>query len=515
MKTFFNKKTNHFSPLSLSAVYIFLSIFLLAITLLPLFVLCLYNHPQSLDNYRTYYFYEQNGFNYNILQKLIPGTRFIGYISCTPFLQIPATLTVTNINSLLTVYRVYSLLIITMFCASFFFFTRQINRFYLKLATVDFIFLYSLLLFIIINSLNRIDLFFYEMVTSAGYTVGLILFFVYAGVLIRYYHKKKILYAVLSSIFVFLLCGTIEYFTIPAGYTAFLFLVMYFVKEKRLSIPILFHLVYCITVFYLFARNPDNASKIAGYSGGIANPYSLNRFMRWLKNINYELLNAFSYLMQQKILPILIFITILLKKKLCILNLYTVLFIAVNYLVCAVMAFAIFVSGISNFNWAPSTIQIPYSLMIINTFVLLLYLISTISEKYRITFIGDGKNLFHVFTYLNAISVSAILLYFLSISIIQQGLPVRQAWKDILKGTAQNYDTQVQQLYTEIKESHDDIVTVKEITDIPLTLITSNVTSNLWSVSGTYSYQKEYYTNALAPFFFKKDIIIIGKQNNE
>lgn len=516
MKTFFNKKKSLLiSPISSSAIYVFLSIVLLVITLLPLFILCLYNHPQSLDNYRTYYFYEQNGFNYNILQKLLPGTRFIGYLTSTPLLKIPQTLTIKNIDSLLAVYRLFSIFMIAIFCFSFLFFTWQINRFYFKLPNSSFIFLYSLLLFIVINSLKRIDLFFYEMVTSAGYTTGLILFFIYVGFLIQYYHEKKILDVLLSSVLVFLLCGTIEYFTVLTGYIAFIFLIIRFIKEKRTSIPVLLHLVYCLIVFYLFVRSPSNASKIAGYSGGIANPYSLDRFMQWLRNMNHELCNTFSYLLQRKILPALIMVAVLLRKKIVFFNRYIFLFIALNYAVCAVMAFAIFISGISDFTWAPSTIQIPYVIMIMNTFLLLLCAVSVLLQKYKIIFTGKGKNLFHLFTYSNVVSVTVALFYLVFISVARPGLPVRQAWKDILKGTARRYDTQVHQLYTEIKNSPDDIVTINEITDVPLTLITSNITSNLWTVKGTYSYQKEYYTNALAPFFFKKDIIITGYKRDE
>lgn len=491
-------------------VYTLLAGTVLLILLLPLFILCFYAHPQTLDNYLIFKTYEETGVN--IFSKNIrPGCRFISYLFINPLWVIPESYTINDITTILIIYRICAGLMVTLFSLSFYYLLKIINTFYLNLSRSRFIFLYSLLLFLITNSLQRIDLFFYEVTTSAGYTIGLSLGLIYIGLLIKYYFTKKNLLIPISYVLVFLLCGTIEYFTILAGYAAFVCLLSHIIAKKQIKFFLVLHIIYCLLAFYLFTLAPGSAEKIAGYSGGIANPHSINQFIKWLKSMNYETLHVWEYITQRKLIPILILTFFLIKHKIPKFNKYTVLFIIGNYSLCYIMALAIFILGITDFIWVGYVIQIPYILMVINTLFLLFIVMSYVQKNYRVNFIGHTKDYLKVFFNSNFVSLVVFIVYILYISVAVSGLPVRQAWKDVLKGTAKNYNTEVHKIYEIIQNSKYDIAYVQEITDIPPTLITSNLTSNLWSATGPYLYAKQRYTEELAPFFYKKDIIITEK----
>jgi len=513
-----NKKTtNRFIRLnkiiSEHWVYTLLAGTVLLILLLPLFILCFYMHPQTLDNYLIYKNYQVNEITcLNTIKEIQPGKRFISYFFTVPLLSLPKTLTIDNITSILIVYRSYAAAIIVLFCLCFFYVMKIINTFYLKLASPPFFFLYSLLLFIIVNSLPRIDWFFYEMTVTTGYTLGISFSFLYIGLLMTHYHTKKKISILLSSIVLFFLCATIEYFTILAGYAAFVCLLSHIIVKKQFKFYTVMHIAYCLFAFYLFTLAPGSAEKIAGYSGGIANPHSINQFIKWLKSMNYETLHVWEYVTQCKLIPILILTFFLIKHKIPKFNKYTVLFIIGNYSLCYIMALAIFILGITDFIWVGNVIQIPYILMVINTLFLLFIVMSYVQKNYRVNFIGHTKDYLKVFFNSNFVLLVVFIVYILYISVAVSGLPVRQAWKDVLKGTAKNYNTEVHKIYEIIQNSKYDIAYVQEITDIPPTLITSNLTSNLWSATGPYSYAKQRYTEELAPFFYKKDIIITGKK---
>ena len=491
-------------------IYKLFAIVGLIILLIPLFILCFYTHPQALDNSLTYKTYTEGGINFlEIIKEIQPGKRFISYFFVVPLLSLPKTLTIDNITSLLIVYRSYAAAIIVLFCLCFFYVIKIINKFYLKLASAPFFFLYSLLLFIIVNALPRIDLFFYEMTTTTGYTLGISFFFLYIGLLITHYHTDKKIYILLSSIVLFFLCATIEYFTVTAGYAAFVCLLFHIITKKQFKFYTVLHITYCLLAFYLFTLAPGAAEKIAWYSGGIANPHSINQFIKWLKSMNYETLNVWEYLTQRKLIPILILTFFLIKHKIPKFNKYTVLFIIGNYSLCYIMALAIFILGITDFIWVGNVIQIPYILMVINTLFLLFIVMSYIQKNYKVNFIGNTNDYFKIFSNSNFILSAAFIVYILYISVAVSGLPIRQAWKDVLKGNAYAYNKQIMQLYDEIRYSTEDTVIINEINTAPESLRAQNI----WSTTGNLSLMQDYANGALEAFFHKKCIIIKKTSN--
>lgn len=496
-----------------SRLYIFLSIILITITLLPLFILCQYNHPQHFDNYRTYEYYQENGFTHDMHTFFSPGTRFVSVIY-NQLLRLPISLDVNDINLLLTVFRLSSMFIILFFSISLFFLCFVLNKFLVRAAYSKLFILYSVLLFVIINSLPRIDFFFYEMVMVC-YTLGINLFFIYLGLIIIYYHKKDILSLFFSCIVLFFLCGTIEYFTVLAGYSAFIYLCVYFLKKRSLDVFVLFHLIYCLVVFYLFATAHGTYDKISIYSGGAQNIYTFQRFFVWFINVTRELYNAGSFVLQRKILPFIILIFILLKNNINNYGKKIVFFLILNYLVSYVMAAFIFISGITSLDVLPNTMQIPYILMVINTILLILYFLSHLYRYSKIVFEYKNIDILSIFNSFNRVSVSLLLFLILFASIFNRGLPIRQAWKDVLRGTAKKYNQEVLLIYEKIKNTHTDTVIVNETVNLPLTLTKNSYMSNLWSTHGAYPYQKEFFENegAVARFFGKKNIIIKGTEN--
>ena len=494
--------------------YIIYTVILLSFTMFPLLLFCKYAHPQNVDNYIAYHSYqEQNdkigasaSYFADFIHFVRPGKRFISFFSSRLFLMIPKTLTVENITAIVLVHRLYALSIILMFVLSLFFLVYQCNVYFLSLSFSKFCFIYSLILYIILNSLVRIDFFLYEMTLSAGYTMGLCLYFLYVGLLIRYYHSTRRLLTIqiLSYIILFLLCGTIEYFPVLAGYTAFVFLIIHFIKYKRIELTILLQFLYCLVAFAGFIFEPSNVHKVNLYSSGIQNPYTISRFLTWFRNMNTEVKNIFVYFLQLRILPLLIFISFLLKNRINIDQRFALLFICMNYVICYIMAFAIFVSGLIDFK-NNAAIQIPYELMVINTLLLFLVVLTKYSIKITTT---DGKSILPTGIY-NIRLTAAFILYIIYFSVISPGFPVRQAWKDILKGNAYAYDKQIMQLYDEIRYSTEDTVIINEINTAPESLRAQNI----WSTTGNLSLMQDYANGTLEAFFHKKCIVIKKTSN--
>lgn len=118
MKTFFSKKKALLAaPLSSSRVYVFLSIFLLTITLLPLFLLCLYNHPSTFDDFVSFNSIK-DGYDFTSIWRI--GNRY----STPPvslFWSFSMQPTMQEIQHMLIVYRLYSVFFILFFSFSVFF----------------------------------------------------------------------------------------------------------------------------------------------------------------------------------------------------------------------------------------------------------------------------------------------------------------------------------------------------------------------------------------------------------
>ena len=118
MKTFFKEKKEILAPLlSSSRVYVFLSIFLLVITLLPLLILCLYNHPSTFDDFVSF---NSTKIDYNFTSIWRIGARYSTPPTSLPW-HFSIQPTMEEIQHMLIFYRLYSVFFILFFSFSVFF----------------------------------------------------------------------------------------------------------------------------------------------------------------------------------------------------------------------------------------------------------------------------------------------------------------------------------------------------------------------------------------------------------
>ncbi|MGI5084553.1 hypothetical protein [Treponema putidum] len=490
MKTFFNKQKNAYDLKKLLPVLsVFLGVFLLIITLLPLFMLCLYNHPTTLDDFRNFNSLK-NGYDFFSVLKIgaryaTPPVLWLFTFSFQP--------TMSEMNQMLIIYRLYSLFFILFFAFSVFFTLKQCNTYFLKMKYCSFFLFYTVCLFVLLNCINNFAYFFYDIVFSAGYTYGICLILLFIGILIKYtLDKKRIIYSIVLFFLTFIISGTIEYYSVLLGFILFIYLVSYWIKEKKVNMffVVLFLLCFFTSLTYIFASwVPD---KIKLYTHNIETPHSFDRFFIWLKDTCfYFFYNFLGYSSFDK-LPFIIILSLvsiirLNKAGYKIKGIYLLL----PYIIVIIMNFALFFSGIIYLRGKLCSMSIFNLILAINVIFIFMYifqnvmfLISYFIKKYDLIECIDKivhalqKEFMFYRKMLSIVFTLIAICYIGFIGVYTPGLATRQAWKDVLKGTAARYSTEVLNIYEKLIESSEKIVEVNAIKNVP----NSIVVYNFWSM---------------------------------
>jgi len=516
MKLFFDRQKKYLIiPISLSKIYIFLSIVVIIITLLPLLILCIYNHPTTLDDFLTFSA-RKNGLSYYEVLKIglryaiFPGMFLINF-SKEP--------TIFEIQHMLIFYRLYSVFFILFFSFSVFFALKQCNTYFLKIKRAAFFLFYSVVLFFLINSIGHFAYFFYDIILTAGYTYGICLILLFLGFFIKHHFaQKKKGYAAVLFLLAFIINGTMEYYPVLLGFILFVYFISLWIKKREKSFFIIVLFLLCFFTALSYVYSPSVGGKVAAYSPGVSKPYTIQRFSVWFSDTFFYFVRNFLSYFSFKRLPFIIILSLIVainlnKQKHTIYAFYLVL----PYFIVTVMSFSLFVAGVIYVSGKTSSIIIFNLILAINMLFIFTYifqkifiLFSRFINKHNLTEsvkkITDAS-IHELSTYrtkLYVIVPTVIMLYIGFIGVYKQGLPTRQAWKDILKGTAVRYNIEVLNIYDKLLQSPKKDITLTALENVPETL----VADNFWSIE-KYKMFPQDINNCIAPFFNKKTIRII------
>ena len=518
MKIFFNKnRLQALSPIPLSSACIFLGTVLIAITLLPLFMLCLYNHPTTLDDFISFNSTKID-YDFTSIWRIgsrysTPPTSLLWHFSIHPTIQ--------EIQHMLIIYRLYSVFFILFFSFSVFFVLKQCNTYFLKIKRAAFFLFYSGVLFFLTNSIGHFAYFFYDIILTAGYTYGICLILLFLGFLIKYHFtQKKKGYAAVLFLLAFIINGTMEYYPVLLGFILFVYFISLWVKksEKHFFIIILFLLCFFTALTYVFSSSVG--AKLAGYSPGISKPYTIQRFSVWFSDTCFYFVRNFFDCFSFKRLPLIILLSFITairlnKRRFKIYGRY----LGLSYFIVLVMSFSLFFAGVVYVSGKVSSIVIFNLILAINIlfictciFQKITVLYSNLIKKYNLA--ENIKKIQHACIHefniyrkrFYIITPVIIVFYITFIGVYKPGLPTRQAWKDLLKGTAYSYNAEVLNIYEKVLYFPEKEVTVAAIENIPGTL----VVDNFWSVD-KYKMFPQDINACIAPFFNKKTIRIISQ----
>ncbi len=518
MKKNFNEKSNTYDLKKLLPVLsVFFGVFLLIITLLPLLMLCMYNHPSTLDDFVSF---NSTKIDYDFTSIWRIGSRY-----STPPTSLPWHFsihpTIQEIQHMLIIYRLYSVFFILFFSFSVFFVLKQCNTYFLKIKRAAFFLFYSGVLFFLTNSIGHFAYFFYDIILTAGYTYGICLILLFLGFLIKYhYTQKKKGYAAVLFLLAFIINGTMEYYPVLLGFILFVYFISLWVKksEKHFFIIILFLLCFFTALTYVFSSSVGG--KVAAYSPGISKPYTIQRFSVWFSDTCFYFVRNFFDCFSFKRLPFIILLSFITairlnKRRFKIYGRY----LGLAYFIVLVMSFSLFFAGVVYVSGKISSIVIFNLILAINMLFIYMYvfqkiivLYSNLIKKYDLD--ENIKKIQHACIHefniyrkrFYIITPVIIVFYITFIGVYKPGLPTRQAWKDLLKGTAYSYNAEVLSIYEKVLYFPEKDVTVAAIENIPKTL----VVDNFWSIE-KYKIFPQDINMYLAPFFNRKSIRIISK----
>ena len=486
------------------------SIFFLAMSLVPLLLLCLYDHPSTLDDFLVFT-QIKNGHNFFADFRL--GNRYTT-VFWPMLIHFAPKVTIESIAKALAVYRVYAFFFIVFFSFSVYYLVNKINKHILNLSNSSFSLLFSVTMFYLINSAHYLSFFFYDIILTSGYTLGLSLLLVLIALLVGYYKegKHKALMLTVSII----MSGTIEFYCVILILACFTFLIWKYYKVRKIDFYMVLLLGLNVVIMFSYLYAPWVSAKISTYAPGVADPHSLARFIGWIKGTLAYYGNSIGNAVHYNTLPVIVLIASLAyfgaNRRLKMPLLLVVALLSIP----ALISFSLFYSGVENINDKYSAV------MIMNVFVgmafisLLIYIIAKCEMAYR-RFVEK----YQVSEPINTISVSiskemgtvgkrlailTMIVYAGCITIALPGLSTRTAWKDLLKGTAARYDRDVSAVYSQLLDSSDETAMLTEIRDQPATLIVDD----LWTNRKFTDYPMDI-DSQIGPFFGKSNIVILPR----
>jgi len=506
---------------------LFLSVLLLAVTLVPLFILCLYDHPSTFDDFLVFNTCKTNYDFFSSVFRI--GQRYATFPVWLAWNIFSSQPTVAEMQRMLVSYRLYAAFFILFFSGSFLFALKQCNTYFFRLAFGSFLFFYTALLFFVINGIKYFSYFFYDTILTAGYTFGICFILLFLGFLIKYHFaQKKNVYAIILFILTFIINGTIEYYAVLQGFILFVYFVSLWIKRKQKNVFViaLFFLSFLTAITYMFSSSVQ--AKLNGNLPGVKNPYELRNLALWGRNtflfFLYNFFDYFSFKTLSILIPISFVSAVSLNK-----NNYKIqgpyLFLA--YFIITVMSFSLFISGILDIRKKLSSVVIFNVILAVNMIFICTYFLQihcfpkcsvvffNFIHKYDLNesvkkIIEAFKREMHPYLNMLFIIVSIITaLYIAFIAVYDHGLPIRQTWKEIVKGSAAEYDRQISDIYKTLIESSERNITIKA----PDRISFSVMVDPIWSPMD-YSSLPQSVHSCIAPFF-NKDAIDIIMPNND
>lgn len=485
---------------------------ILAYTVLPFLVLCRYVQPQRFEFWwpldRTSLIYS--------LKSAIPGTRYVSIWENILWI-IAGDFTAAHLPQIVLIDKLFACCIVLLFCASLAALFRSLNTCVLHLEAPRFLLFLSLVFFFVLNAIRRLDYFFYDMVTTTGYTLGLSLSMLYAASMISYYHKGNPVQLVWQFLLAYVICGTIEYNICLPCFIAFLFAVLTVCKKKRLPLAALVQILLCLIMFFLHIKAPGNAdgAKFAAYArtdavhqaesfaavsapaapaadspapagnagAAAAEPasiYSLTYFAAWCRSFRVFYSFSWSYVFRVQSLLLLALIYCFAAQGLRRIRVAWLLCIGAGAeLIGFAMFFASYVVGMLG-TWDSHLVQTPHVWLCMNHALLLLTLLRFFAGHYNLTLVPAAAEtrLLHVERLVRS---PFMFLFCILLFSCTREFPLHHAYADILKGRARHYDQKIERIYQDILSSGADGAIVEGFasSENPNALIFGN--ENAWN----------------------------------
>lgn len=484
-----------------AACQYFVAICALAYTVLPFLWLCRYVQPQRFE---FWWPQDRVALKYSLLTG-VPGVRYVS-IWINALWLLAGDFTAAHLPAILLLNKLFAVFIVLFFCISLTVLCHAVNTYVLQLERPRFLLFLSLVFFFVLNAIRRLDYFFYDMVTTTGYTLGLGLCFLYAASMISYYFKGNPVQLVWQFLLVYVLCGTIEYNICFPCFIAFLAAVCTCCRKKRIPLSAVLQILLCLFFFYLHLKAPGNTdgSKFAAYartdavhqaesfasaasSVDAATPaaeqptiYSLKYFATWCRSMRefYALSWAYVFRIQSLLLLALIYSLAArgLRRLSCI---WLLCIVAGAELIGFALFFASYIVGMLG-TWNSHLVQTPHVWLCMNHALALLLLCRYFAGHYRLSLVAEEASGRPVKVERFVRSPWIFLLCILVFSCTRE-FPVHHAYADLLKGRARRYDQKIERIYQTILDSGADGALVEGFSpsENPNALIFNN--ENAWN----------------------------------
>lgn len=456
-----------------SRKYINLFLIIFALCVIPFLILNYFNHPTTEDFYFTGETHKSGYWDtYRGLYKFWGG-RYFGYL-------------LVCINPLyfysFTGYKIATLVILFLLLITLYFTLSEFTK--KDLSVAERVYVCLSVFFLYLFAMPSVGQGFYWLVSSIYYNLGLIflmLFFVF------YFRMNNGLKN--GKLNLFLCCLLIPAASgsnLLAAVDIFLFVIFltgyYFIKKREISFKlILINLVTVVSLYYCI-KAPGNIQRAGQYSNNEQFLFSFSStFVFLAQEFNKWILFSPLLLITLLILPVL---TKLYRDTDSEKNIFNVNPLVSFFLFSLLLFVNIFV-----IYWSLG--EAPYGRIL--NFIYFIFLagwffnISVISVYIRKKY---GRSIKKLPQYVYAASLIVLLIF------IFQENNIRTAYKELLDGTAKNYNNNMFERYNFISENKSDSVGVERMQNVPESFFLIDV----------YPNPEVFYNKAYATYFNKKAI---------
>jgi|GEM_PF-6272411 len=475
----------------------------LAVIVGPFAALTLWNHPSADDFSYATYVVERGFWPNQVWYFLHWAGRYVANLvtSLTPIVFGAHQHTVTPLA--LTLYRIFSLVIIVLFCLSLWHLIRTFNRCFVQASLTSAIATYLLILTTILSTLASPAELFYWYPASVAYCLPFIALFWMVACWIRWanepmrYMRRRLMIAMV--IFALVQIGSQEMSLMVAVTTITVLVVLSYksLKRQKQLRSLVWLLVPSVVAAVVAATAPGNfARKAIWVERGGSQPFA-ERFMSWSTDLVSTL---WSSITQTRLLILLIVALPLLyitARELA------QRFRARSPLWSAALLLIYWI-GMSLPGLAASADELLGAGRTMNTYTIMLVVMLFIVVTHVIWFLLQRAPRLARLAKSFATSVTARFAWFVVVVVAlgwvfaspQSNISV--AWRNTLSGSAAHYDQQLLDRYQTLRSSTVGAVTLPHLTDVPATIFFDDITSD----------PLDWRNTSYARFFQKESVLL-------
>lgn len=456
------------------------SLAVILMTVLPFFLLCQYNHPGDNDNWWIFRgFLEKESFCLSPeLFFSFRGSINFSNIFFSSLYNHPEGMTEGLFRTFIRNYHLSAAFYVLLFWGSASVLFIAMNRRIFRFGRCEGLFFYSLFLYLIFNSIHYPTMAFYDLVSSSGYNAGLSYSFLFIAAAFSFYGsvgRARSVYGGLCFVSFALCIFSMEYFPFVCGCISFAFVLYDMLKKRRINVFFVLLWLVCIAVFarnFLLVKGsvmPDSDGYVGKYTGGTDSGLTLMVTLSTMLSSLKENFNRYSWQLvsQRRYLPAMFLLvtgmSLALRRRGLRLSVLAVLpFFLVILGVAAIFSFAtpdVFV--MPRYAWTLFVLIFLYML------ALLVSIVNTVFFAFSRALSADSSgDVFLVWEGLGAASrifrklmdnrrilfsfAALCALLFCFFALKDSKSVVANAWKDLLKGEAAEYNREMTERYDAI-----------------------------------------------------------------